>query len=235
MAASQQEEVVLNAVMQASRQVTVDDLLKELEEMEAQVNQSAAAEEAADQTDQQVAEAFAAADAAPAPPPPQPDIYQQAPETQAAEDIAALAEQADQLLKEFSTEPEPLPLEPVQPEVAPTATPNTEPEPEQPLQLETAAIEQASLTPSLTPSLAPSVESSFAPLPVSPEPRPESQPAQPPEPATPQLVISRDDGHGEPLDPEVQQKVKQLESLESEMEEELQRLRAERQKLLKQK
>jgi hypothetical protein len=57
------------------------------------------------------------------------------------------------------------------------------------------------------------------------------QPQEPPPPET-APASSRDSDRGHSLDPDVHHKVKQLEALESEMEEELQRLRDQRQKLI---
>ncbi|HTY07638.1 MAG TPA: tetratricopeptide repeat protein, partial [Candidatus Edwardsbacteria bacterium] len=163
------EEAAIAAVEHLSTEVTADDLLKELEEIEAQVNEVAPVEAAPSETDAHVAEAFAAAAAPAAPARSQPDIFQ---ETHAADESAAIAEQADQLLNQ--PEPEPLPLEQVQPATEP---PQLEPLPaeapaaQQAIQLETAAIEQ------------PSDEQPAPPTAAATEPV--AEPAPPVEPAMP--------------------------------------------------
>jgi curved DNA-binding protein CbpA len=209
--------------------LSVDDLLKELEAMEQQVDQIdeyhdepetelAHGPEGAAEPDHVMADPFA--------PPPPPDIYS---ETTAEVDAETIAAQAAKLLAVPPAPPEPVAAEPVQQEPA-AAAPLPEPEP---LPLENTAGEPVAKE-----------EEMFKPEPAR-EPEPaavpvaEAMPAVTPEPAPvvvpepePVPVVSRDDGHGEPVDPETQEKVKQLETLESEMEEELKRLRSQRQKLL---
>ncbi len=188
--------------------VSVDDLLRELAEMEKQVSRAEAEEPLAPPQSGFVAQAEAAF----TPVLPEADIYQ---ETRI--DESDLAAQAGQLLEQEPRPPsEPLPVQQAAP--VPDA-PQSQSLPEEstpvalaaddgPLRLETAAIEQE--------------------LPPVPGPAPISEPAQ----AEPVPTLLRDNGHGEPVDPDVQKKMRQLEALESEMEEELARIRLQRQKLL---
>lgn len=198
------EEVPAPAQSEAS--LSVDDLLKELEAMEQQVDQIDEYHDEPETEQAHGTEAPGAAEPEPAmadpfAPPPPPDIY--------ADPTAVETPPA--------APTEPMVAEPAM-EEAPAAAPLPEPEP---LPLENTAGQPVARE-----------EDMFKPEPAAaPAVVPEPEPVVAPEPA-PVLAVSRDDGHGEPVDPETQHKVMELEKLESEMEEELKRLRSQRQKLL---
>jgi curved DNA-binding protein CbpA len=124
-------------------------------------------------------------------------------ETRPADDAALIADQADELLKDLGAEPAPLPLEPVQPAVD---------------FAETVTVPPPALLAEPLPPEAPAEE---APLQLETAAIEQEQ--------VPVLV--REDEHGQPLEPDAQQKLQQLDALESEMIEELNKIKAEKKKL----
>lgn len=217
-----------------------DDRLKELESIEAQVSQTEVAEPA--RPDPEKPTLFKSA--VPAPPPaPAPALSVD----DLLRELAAMEEQVNQseeLHNGAAVEPEPAvpdAFAPTAPEV-PDIFQETRPD-DASLMAEQAGqlLKELATEPGHLPAepvQSAAEQPDIEPLPA--EPLPAEAPAEETplqletaaieQPAVPELL--RDNGHGEPVDPEVQKKVRQLEALESEMEEELQRIKVQRKKLM---